>query len=148
MYTYAFSIYTLCPFGVKSYSRYNQWTFNATSLDKSTPSSGFKFKDAQNCGVANNGAHVCKKICMLELFKQLVPSPNGRHENDLEINTLCPNSVRFNGRVCRAIRDADYWWNVIEVAFSYTGREQTEQRPWRREKYTRLCQCFGYASKS
>ena len=82
------------------------------------------------------------EIGMLKLFKQLVPSPNGRHENDLEINTLCPNSVRFNGRVCRAIRDADYWWNVIEVAFSNTGREQTEQRPWRREKYTRIWQMF------
>ena len=82
------------------------------------------------------------EIGMLKLFKQLVPSPFGRHENDLEINTLCPNSVRFTGRVCKAIWYADYRWDVIEFAFSYTGREQTEQRPWRREKYTRIGPMF------
>ena len=99
-------------------------------------------KDARNFCVPTMVRVSAMEIGMLKLFKQLVPSPNGRHENDLEINTLCPNNVRFNGKVCKTIWHAAYEWDEIEVAFSYTGREQTEQRPWRRENYMRIGPMF------
>ena len=36
----------------------------------------------------------------------------------------------------------DHDWNKIEFAFSYTGRSETEQKPWRRESYTRIGPMF------
>ena len=37
------------------------------------------------------------EIGMVNLFPQLVPSPAGRYENDIDRNALGPDSLRFNG---------------------------------------------------
>ena len=82
------------------------------------------------------------ELGVLKLFKQLVPTSNGRHENDLEINTLRPDSVRFKLKICPATWFVDHDWDKIEFAFSYTGKLETEQKPWRRESYTRIGPMF------
>ena len=97
---------------------------------------------ARSCCVATMTRVSSWGIGVLRLFKQLVQSFNGRHENDLEINTLRPACVRFNWKICQATWCVDNDWNEIEFACSYTGRLQTGQRPWRCEKYTRILQMF------
>ena len=69
------------------------------------------------------------ELGVLKLVKQLVPISNGRHENDLEINTLGPDSVRFNKTICPATWFVDHDWDKIEFDFSYNGKLETEQKP-------------------
>ena len=76
------------------------------------------------------------------IFKQLVPSPFGRYESDIEIKSFRPHSARFKGKLCSAAWANDVDGNEIDIAFSYTGREQTALKPWRREKYKRIGPVF------
>ena len=80
------------------------------------------------------------EIGTVMIFKQLVPSPFGRYENDIEINSLHVHSVRFKCKLRSAAWATDVEWNEIDVAFSYAGREQTALKPWRRERYRKIGQ--------
>ena len=61
------------------------------------------------------------EIEIVNRFRQLVPSPSGRYENDIELNSLRPDSLRFNGRSYKAQWSADHKWNSITIAFNYTN---------------------------
>ena len=43
------------------------------------------------------------EIGIVKIFTQFVPSPFGRYENKLELDSTRHDSVRFNGRVCNAV---------------------------------------------
>ena len=138
-------IYTLCPFGELVYVHSNQWSLSMRILlirvGRLHPHGSSTRMHI--IAVLPTMVHMtAAEIGMVKIFQQLVPSPFGRYENVLEINFLRPNSVRFNGRLCRAEWDADYEWDVVDIAFSYAGCEQTAHRPWRREKYTRIGPVF------
>ena len=72
---------------------------------------------------------------MVKIFTQLVPSPFGRYENKLELDSTRHDRVRFNGRSCYAVWTTDPEWKVIDIAFSFTNRVPTVLHPWRRERY-------------
>ena len=56
------------------------------------------------------------EIGIIKIFTQFVPSPFGRYENKLELDSTRHDSVRFNGRVCNAVWTTDPEWKVIDIA--------------------------------
>ena len=78
------------------------------------------------------------EIGIIKIFTQFVPSPFGRYENKLELDSTRHDRVRFNGRVCNAVWTTDPEWKVIDIAFSFTNRVPTVLHPWRRERYTNI----------
>ena len=69
------------------------------------------------------------EIGIIKIFTQFVPSPFGRYENKLELDSTRHDSVRFNGRVCNAVWTTDPEWKVIDIAFSVTNRVQLYHTP-------------------
>ena len=62
------------------------------------------------------------EIGTVMIFKQLVPSPFGRYENDLELNSLRPHRVRFKRKLCSAAWATDAECNEIDIALSYRAK--------------------------